>query len=985
MRLARIVDPRPSDIPPPDAAAFMFSTSSANLTACAEPEADCSNWSSNANGVTITGLDAVDLWVGGLAEVTNLFGGLLGSTFNYVFQTQMEKLQDNDRFYYLNRTPGLNLRAQLEGNSFTEMIQRNTDGTDALKADAFGTADCEFTLGHLAGTAAGFSQFGAIVADDPSSECDESKLLVRNPDGTIAYRTRNTVDPSGINSQSVYQGTANDDRVNGGNDNDTFWGAGGPDRIEGNGGDDVALGGLGDDIISDLDGLDTLKGGPGDDTIDAGPGDDLNLGGDGQDVMNGGLNDNEAFGGEGSDFIIAGNGADAVFGDGGDDWIQGGNAQDLLIGDHAAPFFDDPGELEPGHDVFVGQPGENDYDGEGGDDLMSQNAAIDRNAGSGGFDWAIHQYDTVGANDDMAINNNLVGSQLPVVVNRDRWQETEANSGSAFDDVIRGDDEFPAAVQGGGFTGCDALDAAGLARIPGLNQIVPPLGDPDAAATVIPGGPGVPAPLTGADLAPGSFTGLCPLAGDVWGDGNILIGGAGSDSLEGRGGNDILDGDRSLEVRISVLDGPAGNPASTEIGSTDLLEHQALTGTFGDGTTGRTLQQALFAGLVDPGNLRIERQILNLPSAGSIDTAVLTGPRTDYDVVFAADGTLTVTDNVGTDGTDTLRNVERLQFADQTVDFVSVPNAPVIGLATAGDASATVRWTPGTGGAAQPPTEHRIQVLRNGEVVRTVNGIAGDATSTVVGALSNDVTYTFRVIAVNAIGASAPSAESNAVTPDTAFPRVLSSNPADNAVDVPIGDNLTATFSRAVSSPNWTAAVQLRNNATGTLVGRVVTYDPATRTVTVNPNANLVPSRSYTMTLIGTGANGIRDAAGVRLPTTTVDFTTRADTTAPVVTTTTPADGATGVGLGANTVVNFSERVVGLNQSTVELRNTATGTLVPRALTVNAAGTRVTINPDANMARNTVYEVRLVGGPAAIRDAFDNPLATTTFSFRTRL
>ena len=42
------------------------------------------------DGVTTTGLDDVDLWVGGLAEVTNLFGGLLGSTFNYVFQNQLE-------------------------------------------------------------------------------------------------------------------------------------------------------------------------------------------------------------------------------------------------------------------------------------------------------------------------------------------------------------------------------------------------------------------------------------------------------------------------------------------------------------------------------------------------------------------------------------------------------------------------------------------------------------------------------------------------------------------------------------------------------------------------------------------------------------------------------------------------------------------------------------------------------------------------------
>ena len=92
-------------------------------TSCSAPATGA-----NADGVTITGLDDVDLWVGGLAEVTNLFGGLLGSTFNYVFQTQMESLQDGDRFYYLTRTPGMNLRTQLEGNSFAEMIQRNTDG-----------------------------------------------------------------------------------------------------------------------------------------------------------------------------------------------------------------------------------------------------------------------------------------------------------------------------------------------------------------------------------------------------------------------------------------------------------------------------------------------------------------------------------------------------------------------------------------------------------------------------------------------------------------------------------------------------------------------------------------------------------------------------------------------------------------------------------------------------------------------------------------
>ena len=136
---------------PCDAADFMFGTG-----ACAD----------DANGRTTTGLDDVDLWVGGLAEVTNLNGGLLGSTFNYVFQSQLEDLQDGDRLYYLNRTPGMNLRTQLESNSFSEMIQRNTDGTNTLKADAFATADCKFQLANLEGTPAGFVAHGATVADD---------------------------------------------------------------------------------------------------------------------------------------------------------------------------------------------------------------------------------------------------------------------------------------------------------------------------------------------------------------------------------------------------------------------------------------------------------------------------------------------------------------------------------------------------------------------------------------------------------------------------------------------------------------------------------------------------------------------------------------------------------------------------------------------------------------------------------------------------
>jgi len=86
-------------------------------------------YASLANGVTTTGLDAVDLWIGGLAEKIMPFGGMLGSTFNFVFETQLEALQNGDRLYYLHRFAGTDFLAELENNSFSKLVMLNTDAT----------------------------------------------------------------------------------------------------------------------------------------------------------------------------------------------------------------------------------------------------------------------------------------------------------------------------------------------------------------------------------------------------------------------------------------------------------------------------------------------------------------------------------------------------------------------------------------------------------------------------------------------------------------------------------------------------------------------------------------------------------------------------------------------------------------------------------------------------------------------------------------
>ena len=764
-------------------------------------------WANTAGGVTTTGVDGIDLWVGGLAEKTNINGGLLGSTFNYVFEKQMTDLQNGDRLYYLARTPGMNLRTQLESNSFAELIMRNTDA-HSLKADAFGTADCKFELNNLAGTPAGYTQFGNNVADDRTSGCNENLLLVRMPDGTIRYQESNTVDPSGINGQSVYNGTAGPDRVWGGIDNDTFLGNEGNDVIEGNGGDDVALGGDGDDIATDSAGDDTFKGGPGDDALDAGTGLDIIEGGDGNDFTNGGANANETFAGEGDDMVIAGQGEDAVFGDSGSDWEEGGDQPDLLQGDSGNLFFLDDSN-KPGSDILVGQGGDDDYDMEGGDDIGLGGPGIEKVAGAAGYDWEIGQGDPQPQHADLDLN--LVGLDILTVDVRDRFNEVEALSGWKFDDVLKGDNISPMQVGGGGFIGCDALDQAGIDRIQGLDALVPALTTP--ASTV----------------AQASATGTCPLRGNVWGGGNILLGGAGSDTLEGRGGNDIIDGDSYLSVRLSVR-----NDAGVEIGSAgpEGPGQSAMTSQVRDANGnlvlgGMTLQEAVFNGTVDPGNIVPVREIKSANNPGDVDTAVFTDLRAAYQCAIgnqapapcptelpANAGRVRVMDAFGSgkDGTDIVRNVEQLAFADT----VPPADAPTTVKATAGSGSATVSFTPpvnrsvtsydvevynaatqalvktvpvpaaGAGGAAAGGAAADGAAAGAGAEAAAAEG--GAPTSVVVSGLSSTTSYQFRVRATNVVGAGPWSVMSNAVTPLAATvasaPTLLTATAGDGSATV---------------------------------------------------------------------------------------------------------------------------------------------------------------------------------------------------------
>ena len=550
-----------------------------------------------------SGLDDVDFWVGGLAEKQMPFGGLLGSTFNFVFETQMEKLQDGDRLYYLTRNAGLNFLTQLEENSFSELIMRTTD-TKHLPLDVFSRPDCTFEVAELGGA-------GPFTDDPATVTCDESNL-VRMANGTLRFTGEEHV---------VFGGTDGEDNVHSSEGDDTLWGDDANDRLEGGAGNDAVHGGKGDDILTDLFGDDNLKGGEGDDAINAGGGFDLILGGFGNDFVAAGADPKETFAGSGDDFVIAGDSSDTVFANEGDDWIEGGAQADLLQGENGDPFQE--GRL--GDDVIIGDGGDDDYDSEGGDDVMVTGPGIERNEGMIGFDWVTHRGDPQAANADMRFTG-LLPPDLDNI--RDRFDNVEGLSGWAKSDVLRGDDTDAAALAGD-----HELTRPGL--VAGLQDLI------GGAAR---------------------FTG-----------GNIIIGGDGSDLIEGRGGNDLIDGDAWLNVQISVRD--AANP-NTEIKRVDSMKE---------------IQADVFAGVIKPSQLRVVREILT-PAAGThVDTAVFTEPRANYDVTALSTTEMTVTHARGSlaDGTDTLKHIERLQFADQTVAVGDLVNRPATGTVNISDTTPT--------------------------------------------------------------------------------------------------------------------------------------------------------------------------------------------------------------------------------------------------------------------------------------------------------
>ena len=602
-----------------------------------------------------TGVNRIDFWMGGMAEKPYIFGGMLGSTFNHVFEQQLEDLQNGDRFYYLTRNLGNTLFHSLEGNSLSQIVLRNTTA-DRVPHDVFASPQVTFNL------------------DSPQADLNAAGLT-GSQGGGWRYTGAEHI---------VIQDTDQPSNIRGGLGDDSIWGKGGNDRIEGDDGVDALMGGDGDDIITDLFGDgDRLQGESGNDALNPGPGvGDLTFGGSGKDFVLGGQDRVTAHGGLGDDFLLGSTGPDVLYGDEHNDWLEGGNGADLVQGDMGNTMFNDPNLYHGGHDVLIGNGGNNDLDAEGGDDIMVAGPGTDRFSGVLGFDWVTYKDHKLPVNADMGF---IVGMPQDVTSIQDRYLQSEALSGWDGNDILRGSQggiDLTFGPDNGAIGYGHDLTQEHLDRVTGLRELL--------------GGGEIPVyarPFLQDD--PVSYD------GDV--NNNILMGGRGSDLIEPRDGRNFVDGDAWLNVRIEHR--PENGPVETQ-------------------NSMAAYNTRIFNGQINPKDLHIVREVVSLENQpGTIDTAVFEGVADDYTVtelepnIFEVSNTLEAPEMANV-----VRNIERLQFNDQVICL------PLGTTANCGQAEGEVLLS------------HDEPITENGVLTTDASGVT-DADG-----IDSDLTYSLQVL-----------------------------------------------------------------------------------------------------------------------------------------------------------------------------------------------------------------------------------------------
>ena len=599
------------------------------------------------------GFNAIDFWLGGLAE-TAVPGGMLGSTFDFIFAMQMVKLQDGDRFYYLNRLGGTNMLAEIEAQLFADIVMRNT-GTENLYNDIFSVADKTVFLEDPTQRVFNFAFDLAAAANRVDATDINGDIVkvstagwVKNANGSWTFHgnpgdyldARGVLNANGTgNASEVIAGyddpTPNKgDQINAGGGNDTVWAKAGNDTVEGGKGNDFLHGGDGNDTITDTQGDDLLWGEAGNDLLNAGSGLDQIFGGSGNDTIYGGTESDVIEGGTGDDLIYGDtgsvpspiadlSGADIIAGGEGNDTMYGGGGDDLIDG----------GE---GNDVMYGGAGLDAMTGGFGDDLFVMDAsdtgvgnAMDGGLGYDTVDYSASNGQVLVLNGPVVgVNVNMSVANVAAAIPGDALADVEAMIGTRFNDTLVGGALIINVYQTDPLTGAFILSN-------GLRVLDLPASTLNSVGFDIANEFGDP------------VIGVDPVTGDpvLVAENFNIQGGAGNDIVTGGEGNDTLAGGAGIDT----LSGGLGNDVYVIDSANDVIIEGVVTDVLG-------------AVVIDPLTLAPIPELVQ--GIDRIDTTLATyslnGQTVIENLKYIGTGTFTGTGNAlnnvitGGDGNDTL-------------------------------------------------------------------------------------------------------------------------------------------------------------------------------------------------------------------------------------------------------------------------------------------------------------------------------------------
>ncbi len=608
--------------PPADSRAFLTSTA---------------GWAS-----TETGIDNIDMWIGGLAENPGkqpITPPMLGVTFQHVFEDQMLKMQNGDRFYYLARTAGMNVGQEIPAQKFTDIVRRNTPSAKSGEPAAEST-------GILGMNSPGFaiSDCAFVASNVPSANFTDEASCGSGTMSTI----NNVYTHTGLDNVTGFGDPGSHDAI----------------ALAGGAGDDGIFGGDAADFLSGgISGGDLIDGAAGNDLIIGGPGEDLIKGGPGNDNINVGESQigDIADGGSGSDFIHTGNATGAtasLIGENGNDYIQGAKAADIaLFGGEGADWMEGKADIDTmfgdgglvavasllsgSDDIVDGQAGNDLTAGDAGNDIMKAGNGTDIIDGGFGYDFVSYEnmvrHDN-GATLPPAAYVDLGGlAPNPLTMPADAYANLEGVSGSVGDDII-------ISGQGQNIT---IPTATGITGVQGSQTIIINAPQPEIVAGMKVTGAGIGANAfvfgavqnavgavtttqvtltvenTATVTGPLTFTlptitnadyiiGLKPLlqktigwnaATNSWGgsvanaNGSIILGGDGSDNIQLLGGSNVVDGSKHIRTCI-LVDGYTTNS------DTACADGQGYS-------TMSKIADAVDAGTVNAGDMRIVRELVD--------------------------------------------------------------------------------------------------------------------------------------------------------------------------------------------------------------------------------------------------------------------------------------------------------------------------------------------------------------------------------------